>query len=337
MTTLIGIDVGGTNLRVGVVNYDANSIDSKPYLLEEMRFEADFSNLCKANQHSPEHAWQTILATIANAVQSVRAQYPEISAVGIGFPGFIDPITQKISQSPNLPGLSNVDLSADLSRLIQLPVITENDALAAAYGEYAMLVNQTTNKDAQEEELQNKILSSKNIKSLIYIGLGTGVGGGLILNGQPFQGQHGVAMEVGHIIVKNGGRQCGCGNAGCMEQYASASGVAISYFEATGQQFNAQEIANRANQGDQAAIKAYALAGTAIAQALAHILKVIDVTEIVIGGGMSAAWPLMQSAFQRQLDEDLIPTLRGKVNVIISSMGDQAGIIGAAMLAQQKV
>ena len=335
MTTLIGIDVGGTNLRVGVVNYDVNSIDSKPYLLEEMRFQADFSNLCKANQHSPDHAWQTILATIANAVQNVRAQYPEISAVGIGFPGFIDPITQKISQSPNLPGLSNVDLSADLSRLIQLPVITENDALAAAYGEYAMLVNQTTNKDAQTVEPQNKILSNKSTQSLIYIGLGTGVGGGLILNGQPFQGQHGVAMEVGHIIVKNSGRQCGCGNAGCMEQYASASGVAISYFEATGQQCNAQEITNLANQADRAAINAYALAGVVIAQALAHILKVIDVTEIVIGGGMSEAWPLMQSAFQRQLDDDLIPSLRSKVSVKISSMGDQAGIIGAAMLAQQ--
>ncbi|HYN54551.1 MAG TPA: ROK family protein [Methylotenera sp.] len=317
MAILIGIDVGGTNLRVGVVDYDANKIDNRPRLLEEMRFHADFSNLCKLHQHSSEQAWKAILATIAAAIHSVCTQHPEISAIGIGFPGFIDPKTQRISQSPNLPGLSDVDLSTDLSRLIHLPVITENDALAAAYGEYAM--------------------HDKEAQSLIYLGLGTGVGGGLILNGQPFQGQHGVAMEVGHIIVKHGGRQCGCGNLGCMEQYASAGGVAISYFEATDQQCSAEEIANRANQGDQAAIAAYALAGAALAQALAHILKVIDVTNIVIGGGMSAAWPLMAPAFQQQLDENLIPALRGKVNMSISSMGDQAGIIGAAMLAQQKV
>lgn len=317
MAMLIGIDVGGTNLRVGVVDYDANKIDNKPRLLQEMRFHADFSNLCKSHQHSSEQAWKAILATIAAAIQNVHTQYPEISAVGIGFPGFIDPKTQRISQSPNLPGLSNVDLSADLSRLIHLPVITENDALAAAYGEYAM--------------------HDKEAQSLIYLGLGTGVGGGLILNGQPFQGQHGVAMEVGHIIVKNSGRQCGCGNAGCMEQYASASGVAISYFEATGQRVSAEEIATRANEGNQAAIAAYALAGTSLAQALAHILKVIDVAHVVIGGGMSAAWPLMAPAFQEQLDKDLIPALRGRVNVSISNMGDQAGIIGAAMLAQQKV
>lgn len=317
MAMLIGIDVGGTNLRVGVVDYAANSIGSKPRILEEMRFHADFSNLCKSPQYTPEQAWQIILATIAEAIGSVRVQYPAISAVGIGFPGFIDPETQRISQSPNLPGLSHVDLSTDLSRLIQLPVITENDALAAAYGEYVM--------------------SDKALPSLIYLGLGTGVGGGLILHGQPFQGQHGVAMEVGHIIVKNHGRQCGCGNAGCMEQYASASGVAISYFEATNEQCNVQEIAVRANQCDRAAIAAYELAGTSLAQALAHILKVLDVADIVIGGGMSAAWPLMEPAFQQQLEIDLIPALRGKVHVGISNRGDHAGVIGAAMLAQQKI
>lgn len=310
MAILIGIDVGGTNLRLGVVDTSA----LKPKLLEEMRFQADFSGMCKSHQLSPEQAWQKILTTISAAIESVRNKYPQVSAVGIGFPGFIDPKTQKISQSPNLPGLSNVDLSKDLSQLIQLPVITENDALAAAYGEY--------------------IMNTGAAQNLIYLGLGTGVGGGLILNGQPFQGQHGVAMEVGHIIVKPQGRQCGCGNLGCMEQYASASAVAITYSESTGQQYHAGEIANRANTGDQAAIAAYAVAGASLAQALAHVLKVIDVTEVVIGGGMSAAWSLMEPAFQQQLEQDLIPALRGKVKVRISGMGDQAGIIGAAMLAQ---
>lgn len=310
---LIGIDIGGTNLRLGVVD-DAVSIESpKPRLIEEMRFQADFSSLCKQHQCEPRFAWQKILSTIANAINEVRKQYPEISAIGIGFPGFIDPHTQVISQSPNLPGLQDVDLSKDLSALIGLPVITENDALAAAYGEYVM--------------------HPSRLNNLIYIGLGTGVGGGLILNGLPFQGAHGVAMEVGHIVVKDGGRLCGCGNFGCMEQYASASGVAISYFESAQQHCTAAEIARRAEQGDTAATSAYALAGKSLAQALAHILKVIDVTDIVLGGGMSAAWPLITPSFQQQLVQDLIPALRGKLNLRISNMGDLAGIVGAAMLA----
>lgn len=320
MTMLIGIDVGGTNLRLGVVEW-ADTLAS-PRLLEEIRFQADFSALCKEHQSSPDQAWQVILMMITSAVETVRSKYPAVSAVGIGFPGFIDPDTQRISQSPNFPGLNNVDLSSDLSRKIALPVITENDALAAAYGEY---VAHTT-------------LS----KNLLYLGLGTGVGGGLVLNGQPFQGQHGVAMEVGHIVVRPrsvhiDARLCGCGNFGCMEQYASASGVAISYLESTGQKCSAHEIATRAETGEQTAIKAYALAGSSLAQALAHILKVIDVTDVVIGGGMSAGWLHMKQAFNQQLDDDLIPVLRGKVNVSVSSMGDQAGIIGAAMLAHQKL
>lgn len=307
MTMLIGIDVGGTNLRLGIVQY----LDKKPLLIEETRFQADFSDYCKS--HPADIAWQKIITTIASAIRSVCEQYPDILAIGIGFPGFIDPVTQTISQSPNLPGLRNVDLSTDLQQLIRLPVITENDALAAAYGEYMSLGN----------DLQN----------MVYLGLGTGVGGGLILNGQPFQGQHGVAMEVGHIITQPQGRLCGCGNRGCMEQYASASGVASSYFESTGQHLEAVHIANLAAQGDANAIAAYEIAGVALAQALAQILKVIDVTDILIGGGMSAAWPLMQGTFNQQLDHDLIPALRGKVNIHLASLEDQAGIIGAALLA----
>jgi len=315
MAFLIGIDVGGTNLRLGVVDYDETAFNPQPYLIEEKRFHTDFSNICKT--HKPVKAWQAILSSIAIAIDGMKVKYPDILAVGIGFPGFIDPNTQKISQSPNLPGLSNVDLSADLSQLIGMPVVTENDALAAAYGEYATRANQTSN--------------------LIYLCLGTGVGGGLILNGQPFQGQHGVAMEVGHITVQPNGRLCGCGNHGCMEQYASASGVAISYFESTNQQLTAHEIANQAHKGDSNAIAAYQLAGKSLAQALAHILKVIDVTDVIIGGGMSAGWPLMEPAFTQQLDEDLIQALRGKFKVNISNMGDQAGIIGSALLAQKKL
>jgi glucokinase len=315
MAMLIGIDVGGTNLRLGVVDYDETEPDIRPHLIEEKRFHTDFSNLCKT--HMPDQAWQAILNAMATAIDSMKVKFPDISAIGIGFPGFIDPNTQKISQSPNLPGLSNVDLSTDLSQLIELPVITENDALAAAYGEYAT--------------------RAKQINNLIYLGLGTGVGGGLILNGQPFQGQHGVAMEVGHITVQPNGRLCGCGNYGCMEQYASASGVTLSYLEATGQHHNTLEIAKLAHQGDLNAIAAYELAGKSLAQALAHILKVIDVTDVIIGGGMSAGWSLMQPVFSQQLDENLIPALRGKIKVSISVMGDQAGIIGAAMLAHKNI
>jgi len=304
MSKLIGIDVGGTNLRVGVF--------SGQQLIEETRFHANFSQLCK--DHSPNKAWQKILNVTANAIQAVIVKYPDVEAIGIGFPGFIDPNTQLIAQSPNLPGLNNVNLAADLSRLIGKKVIAENDANAAAYGEYCQ--------------------AGKPVGGLIYLGLGTGVGGGFIdTRGKLYSGQHGVAMEVGHIIIEPNGRLCGCGNKGCMEQYASANGVVISYFNATKQQLSAHQIAELAEAGDKAAIEAYALAANALAQTLASIAKVIDVSNVVIGGGLSGAWPLMQNTFKRRMDADLIPVLRGKISVKISSAHDTAGMLGAALLA----
>ncbi|HEY0268014.1 MAG TPA: ROK family protein [Methyloradius sp.] len=303
---LIGIDIGGTNLRIGVVD--------GLQVTHERRVHADFSGLCAEN--TPDIAWQKIIQITSGCLLEVLTAYPQVRAVGIGFPGFIDPTTGKVKQSPNLPGLLDVDLAGDLSTAIGRPVIVENDALAAAYGEFR--------------------LSGKPTGNMIYLGLGTGVGGGFIYHNQPFLGQHGFAMEVGHIIFEPNGRPCGCGNHGCMEQYASASGVVNSYQATTGLTLSTGEIALHANAGDEAAIAAFDLAGEALATALAHILKVVDVGQTIIGGGLINAWSLMQSSFFHTLAQDLIPVLRDKVAISISTTGDISGIVGAALLAEQK-
>lgn len=301
-TERLGVDIGGTNLRVGVVR----GLD----VVHELRFPADFSSICK--QHAPAIAWQEILRITVSALQEVVADYPAVQGVGIGFPGFINPETGRVLQSPNLPGLRDVDLAGDLSAMLNLPVKVENDALVAAFGEYMLLADKP--------------------RSMVYIGLGTGVGGGLIHGGQPYPGDHGMAMEIGHLITTPNGRRCGCGNHGCLEQYAAATGVIASYAEATGEQLLAHEIAARAEQGDQHALAAYTLAGRNLGQGIAHLAKTLDPALVLIGGGMSQAWPLMQDALKQQLHQDLIPVLRDRTNIVVSSSGDQAGIIGAAYL-----
>ncbi len=307
MALRIGVDIGGTNLRVGVV--DGLNI------IYEARKHADFANLCKTN--SADIAWQKIIAVTAEILNKVLAQYPQVESIGIGFPGFIDPHNGHVAQSPNLPGLLDVSLAGDLSAVINRPVIVENDALAAAYGEYQLM----------------QIPASEG---LIFMGLGTGVGGGLIQAGEAVAGEHGFAMEVGHLITTPNGRLCGCGNHGCLEQYASATGISKSYEELSGTSLAAHEIAERASQGDVNAKQAYEIAATALAQSLAHILKVLDVKRVVIGGGVSQAWHLMEASFNQQLNADLIPVLRGRVQVEISSTGDKAGIVGAALLSVYK-
>ncbi len=299
----MGIDVGGTNIRFGV-------FDSEQ-LIDSTRLEANLSQHC--SRLSRESSALEIVRILSSEIANIIEKHADVQAIGIGFPGFIHPDSKKIIQSPNLPSLNYFDLRGDLMRTLDLPVTVENDANAAAYGEY--------------------YLAKKPAQGLIYLGLGTGVGSGLILNGKPYTGEHGVAMEVGHMIVEPDGRQCGCGNKGCMEQYASASGVAMSYFNATQGRLSAHQIAELADSGDKAAIDAYVLAASALAQALASIAKVLDIKNVVIGGGMTGAWPLMQKTFKQRFEGDLIPVLRGDVQVKISSAEDTAGMLGAAMLA----
>lgn len=304
---VIGVDVGGTNLRIGVVD--------QSQVVWEHRAQADFSRLCREN--APAEALSAILAIMSSAIKQGIDRYSGVVAVGVGFPGFIDPITQRVAQSPNLPGLLNIDLAGPLSHTLGIPVLIENDALAASYGEY--------------------VLGDANVRSLVYMGLGTGVGGGAIVDGKPFPGAHGVAMEIGHIIVEPGGRPCGCGNRGCLEQYASASGVALTYAEMTGKSnIDSALVARLADEGDIKAVAAYCRAAEVLAQGLASILKVLDVSHVVIGGGLSQAWSLMEETFNSRLQQDLIPVLRDRVSVSVSRCGDQAGIIGAALLAYAK-
>lgn len=145
-------------------------------------------------------------------------------------------------------------------------------------------------------------------------------------------------MEIGHLIVEPlninpKARACGCGNHGCLEQYASATGVTLSYAEFSGTALEAVDISDLAEAGDRYALAAFAVAGDKLGQALAHILKVVDIGHVVIGGGMSPSWPLMQHAFEQRLQADLIAALRNKISVQISNNDDQAGIIGAALLS----
>ena len=311
MALYIGIDVGGTNVRFGV--FDGIT------LIDEVRIEANLSALF--NQLAPTQAIQEFIRLLSSQLIFLIERHDEIQSVGIGFPGFIHPDTKKIVQSPNMPGLSYFDLSAELSAILRIPVLLENDAVVAAYGEYCLLKASSANPDTNTDK-----------ESLIYVGLGTGVGGGLINAGQLFLGHHGVAMEIGHMIVEPNGRQCGCGNKGCMEQYVSANGVTKSYFEATKKQLTAFEIAQLADQGDAVANKCFELAASVLAQTLANIIKVIDVKNVVIGGGLIGAWPLMENTFKQRFEADLIPVLRGDIKVNISTAEDRAGMLGAAML-----
>jgi glucokinase len=304
---LVGVDVGGTHLRAGLVIGHA--------VVWEQRIAAGFSTRCRAD--APRESLELVLSALAAAAGAVLQRHPRVGAVGLAIPGFLDPDSGLLVSSPNLPGVVDADLVTPLVARLGLPVVAENDALAAAWGELA--------------------LHPQRPRSLIYLGLGTGVGGGVVLEGEPYRGRHGVAMEVGHLTMEPGGRPCGCGNLGCLERYASATGVMLSYEQATGERLEARAVAARAREGDPAARQAVHGAGQMLGAALAHLMKVLDVPDVVVGGGLSASWDLLAPGLEERLQQDLIPVLRGRARVRPSASADQAGMLGAALLAARHI
>ena len=299
----IGVDVGGTHLRTGVVR--------GPAVLWRSRRAPHLARALEADR--PVEGRSLVLAQLEVGIREALAASDGVEALGVAFPGFFDPTSRLLRLSPNLPGLVDVNLEAPLTARFGLPVRVENDALAAAVGEW--------------------VLHPDRPSDMLYLGLGTGIGGGAILGGEPRRGAHGVAMEVGHLIVEPGGRPCGCGNHGCLEQYASATALRRMYEETTGETLEAVGVAARAHEGDAAARAVFSRAGSALGFALAHLAKVLDVPDIVIGGGLAGAWDLLEGSLQRRMEHDLLPVLRGKMRVRPSEAEDRAGMIGAAHLA----
>jgi glucokinase len=299
----VGVDLGGTNLRLGLVRGTA--------VLHEERRRLDWSRALHGL--APAAARRLVLRQLQGVIAEFLRAHPQAAAVGIGVPGYVDGASGRLIAAPNLPGIANLDLAVPLARALGLPVVVENDALCAAWGEYRRL--------------------RKPPAHYAFFGLGTGIGGGLVLHGQPFRGTGGLAMEAGHLTWRACGRACGCGRRGCVERYASASGLCLNYHALTGRRLEALEIARRARAGEAAAVQAIAQAMQALARLVAHLVHLTDVRHIAIGGGLSASWPLLAPPLHAALEAELIPALRGKLRLSRASGGDQAGIIGAALLA----
>ena len=304
----LGVDVGGTNLRFAV--FEAAQC------VASYRTEMNLRERCaQAGERSA--AQQLVLEALASGYHRLRQQCPQIAGVGVAFPGFVT-ADGVLRQSPNIPYLENFALESALATALQVPVVLENDANAAAFGEFWSL-----RQDRPDAE------------SLIYVGLGTGVGGGWIQSGRPWRGEDGAAMEIGHLIVVPGGRRCGCGNQGCLEQYASAQGLISSYLEYTGMNADPKIIAQLAEDQNPAALRAFQTLAKHLGQALAHVVKVLDCRQIRVGGGLGAAWNCFGEDLRTQLRSQMIPALQDTVEIAAGNGDDEAGVRGAALLARE--
>jgi len=266
----IGVDLGGTNLRIAAVTSDGQ-------LLEKVTLGTKV--IIGRNQ---------VINEMCDAIQRLSAKYKstgKLLGAGIGVPGIIDMATGMLRKSANLPGWEEYPVRAEIERRLGARVVLENDANVAALGE-------------------QWLGAAQGVPNVAVVTLGTGIGGGIVLNGKIWHGMNGMAGEFGHVTVEPEGYPCGCGNHGCAEKYASASAImrmareAIASGEApelaqaasSDPEFGAKSVYNLALQGDEHARHIFRTFGRYLGILLADLINVLNLDMYVIGGGVSSAW-----------------------------------------------
>lgn len=313
MTLSCGIDVGGTKIAGGVVDVDGN-------VLAQERVESPASDV------------EAIEEAIAGLVSRLAAEH-RIEAVGVGAAGYIDKGRSTVLFAPNL-AWRGVDLKAELEERVDLPVVIENDANAAAWGEF-------------------RFGAGHDVDDLLLVTVGTGVGGGLVLDGELYRGAFGVGAEIGHMRVVPGGRLCGCGNYGCFEQYASGTALVRNARDAAREgsllahtlldlthgdldRIDGPIITDAAREGDRFALEQLAEVGRWLGEGIASLTAVLDPAVVAVGGGVSEAGDLLLEPLRAAFAANL--TGRGHRPVLEirqATLGNRAGLIGAADLARR--
>jgi len=310
----LGIDVGGTSIKAGLV-------DETGQILESRRALTITDNL------------NGFVSTLADLVRSFQTA-ASISAIGIGIPGLHSSKTNITETSPNISCLKRVNLGETLADQVHIRTVTENDANAAAYAEFACG-------------------AGVGLQHMAHITLGTGVGSGFIFNGRLFTGASGYAGEFGHTIMSAGpsqqktGRLCACGKRGCVEMFVSATGIVITAEEMMRDApasrlhqaplpLTSEQIYDVALAGDATAINVFKETGHYLGIACANLINLLNLEAIVLGGGVIAAGDLLMNATMESARRHAFPSSYADCQIVQSKLWPDAGMIGAAMLARDR-
>ncbi|MBA2767696.1 MAG: ROK family glucokinase [Sporichthyaceae bacterium] len=315
MSLTIGVDIGGTKVAGGVVDEDGTI-------------------LAKHRLSTPARDAVATTEAIVAVIETLRAQH-EVEAVGVAIAGFVDATRSIVYFAPNLLGWRDGPLRVEVEKRIGLPAVVENDANAAAWGEA-------------------RFGAARGERFIVCVTIGTGIGGGIITAGELFRGGFGAGAEIGHIQMVENGRQCGCGQRGCWEQYASGGALVRDARERAGESrsdaelllglgdgtpegITGQHVTQAAHAGDPVALAAFRSLGHWVGQGLADLAAVLDPECFVLGGGVSEAGDVLLAPTAAAFEELL--TGRGRrplARVLSAELGNDAGVVGAADLARRR-
>ena len=313
MSLTIGIDVGGTKVLGGVVDESGKVLTT-------------------ARKDTPRQGGSALTQTIADVAKELLQQH-SVASVGVSAAGFVSSDRKTMLATPNIADWNGVDLDHHLTQMIGLPVVIENDANAAAWGEA-------------------KFGAGKNQNHMMMLTVGTGIGGGIVVNGALYRGAFGIAAEFGHMRVVPDGHICGCGARGCFEQYASGNALLrhareainaspevarnlLSRGDGTVAGLTGQAITEAARDGDAVAVAAFNTTGQWLGAGIASLAVLLDPACVVIGGGVIDAGEILLKPTRESLERNM--PFAGKhpyPEIIAAQLGNEAGLVGVADLAR---
>ena len=309
MSLTVAIDIGGTHIRVAVYN----------------------SNSTAPIAHQRTRSLANEPGVYGRLVQAIEAIWPKekVDAIGIASPGPLDPYTGTILATPNIPEWQNFPLATKLCEHFDVPVYLDNDANMAGLAEWQFGAGQGHH-------------------DVVYITISTGIGGGVIMGDRLLQGYHGMAAELGHMLIDPEGPLCGCGHHGHIESFSSGPSIGryvneqINRGEKSSLQahpdLSASQIAKAAREGDRLAISAFKRAGSYLGIAVANYLAIFDPSILIFGGGVSQVGDLLFKPLEESLREHTFhPHYLDDLVITKAALGDDAGLLGALALARMKV
>ncbi len=316
---LVGVDLGGTNVRIGIVTPMGRILKKEEYALDTSRGGLNIV--------------EGLVSNLRNLLQKRIGKNNQLLGIGIGIAGAIDMKRGRMINSPNIPDLNGFGIREFIQKRMSSPIAIENDANAFALGE-------------------GWVGAAKGSKDYCGITLGTGVGGGIVINGEILHGSGGMASEVGHMVIDPEGPLCGCGGKGCLEVYASATGIRRMALEAIEkgkggeilkraggkvEEITSEKVFEAAQSGDKAAQKIFNEMGRFLGLGLVNLIHLFDPEKIVIGGKASRAWDSFIKTTMEVVAERAMEGSREKVKIVQAKCGDDAGILGAAYASLRSI
>ena len=310
MDLAAGIDFGGTSAKIGLVERTGRILAR--------------ASVSMNAQDSFEEIVAPVERCLADLLEAHGGRN-SLRTIGIGTPGFIDKKEGLlIGGCENIPALQRRSVQAHLGRAFAAPAFADNDATCAAAGEL-------------------KFGAGRAFSDFVLITVGTAIGGGLVMGGRVYRGWRGFAGEIGHLCVNPGGLWCSCGSRGCFEQYASGTAIARMYTEKlrkrgkTAVDITSRSVVDAARAGEELAVDTLDEAGRWIAQAFGSILNILDLEACIISGGVSEAGDMLINPIRRHLPDHCWPQIYQDVHVRAGELRNDAGILGAAAQAFQRL